>query len=392
MDIRPYDSCVDRAARVLTSAGFIAGLIVLLANDFVLKQAYPGAITGKLSDVAGLFIFPMFFAAFWPRRSREIYAATALAFAWWKSPWSQGAIDGWNALPLWDVGRVVDWMDLFALAVLPLSYVALRRPVETCSPKQRRRSATAILAAATFALAASTSISLFGEDRLEYMFEEDDPAAVVAVPFSTSELTRRLDASGVQHGESSVGLGGPRLGEDVMMDNDCNRAWFRGESESALRILGLESSGHCKQNRDQLVELFRSDFVPRLAGSLPPLAYRPPDEGDFYAYPADAGPTVVLTGTMLDAQERLDTKPFFAHEVHDGVYYMDVCGGRFRLIERAEVNEIVVVGIGYVKPCTLGDDDGCLESWFRFWLTVGDPTPERSEPTPVATICALGGE
>lgn len=33
-----------------------------------------------------------------------------------------GGDHGWNASPLWDVARVIDWTDLVALAVLPISY------------------------------------------------------------------------------------------------------------------------------------------------------------------------------------------------------------------------------------------------------------------------------
>ncbi|MEQ9499258.1 MAG: hypothetical protein RIT81_20410 [Deltaproteobacteria bacterium] len=38
----------------------LAAIGVLLLNDHVLKAAYPGFVTGKLSDVAGLVFFPLF--------------------------------------------------------------------------------------------------------------------------------------------------------------------------------------------------------------------------------------------------------------------------------------------------------------------------------------------
>jgi len=49
-----------RRPYILVSSGFLAGLSVLLVNDFVLKQIFHNWLTGKLSDLAGLFIFPMF--------------------------------------------------------------------------------------------------------------------------------------------------------------------------------------------------------------------------------------------------------------------------------------------------------------------------------------------
>lgn len=36
----------------------LASLILLLINDHLLKAAYPGPLTGKLSDVAGLVLLP----------------------------------------------------------------------------------------------------------------------------------------------------------------------------------------------------------------------------------------------------------------------------------------------------------------------------------------------
>jgi len=52
-----------------------------------------------------------------------------LLFVFWKSTYSQSAIDGWNSLPFFDIARTVDYGDLWALLVLqrflPLALVAL---------------------------------------------------------------------------------------------------------------------------------------------------------------------------------------------------------------------------------------------------------------------------
>lgn len=37
----------------------VLALVVLIVNDRVLKRRWPGAATGKLSDVAGLYLFPL---------------------------------------------------------------------------------------------------------------------------------------------------------------------------------------------------------------------------------------------------------------------------------------------------------------------------------------------
>lgn len=43
----------------------LLALVVLLLNDHVLKAAWPGLVTGKLSDVAGLVVFPLVVVAAW---------------------------------------------------------------------------------------------------------------------------------------------------------------------------------------------------------------------------------------------------------------------------------------------------------------------------------------
>jgi hypothetical protein len=43
----------------------LVAVALLVANDHFLKQAYPGWITGKLSDFAGLAFFPLLLQALW---------------------------------------------------------------------------------------------------------------------------------------------------------------------------------------------------------------------------------------------------------------------------------------------------------------------------------------
>jgi hypothetical protein len=43
----------------------ILGILLLLLNDHVLKEAFPGLVTGKLSDFAGLAFFPLLLQAGW---------------------------------------------------------------------------------------------------------------------------------------------------------------------------------------------------------------------------------------------------------------------------------------------------------------------------------------
>jgi hypothetical protein len=113
---------LKRRLAIFWSKGFILGLFLLLVNDHILKSCFHNMVTGKLSDLAGLFIFPMFFAAFFPKYKIHIYFITAIGFIFWKSPWSNGIIESWNSLNLFPISRIVDWTDLFALPLLPFSY------------------------------------------------------------------------------------------------------------------------------------------------------------------------------------------------------------------------------------------------------------------------------
>ncbi|HET6978998.1 MAG TPA: hypothetical protein VFI24_21880 [Pyrinomonadaceae bacterium] len=107
---------------LLGSSGFLIGLLLLLVNDFVFKEQFHNVFTGKLSDFAGLFVFPLFWTVFFPRKKLFIFVGTALLFVFWKSVYSQFLIEEWNSLPFFGVQRTVDYSDLSALLILPLSY------------------------------------------------------------------------------------------------------------------------------------------------------------------------------------------------------------------------------------------------------------------------------
>lgn len=112
---------------ILLNQGFIAGLIILLTNDFILKSVFPGFITGKLSDIAGLFIFPIFLFSLGFNHLKGVYYITAAGFVWWKSVWSTSFILFINGLSAYQIQRVVDYSDLLAILILPVSYQYLVR-------------------------------------------------------------------------------------------------------------------------------------------------------------------------------------------------------------------------------------------------------------------------
>jgi len=119
---------VNRRPRfsIAAAPGFVAAVLLLLANDHVLKPAFPGAVTGKLSDVSGLFVAGALAAAFAPSRPALALGGVGAAFVLWKSPLSQPLIGAWNAVGPWPIARVVDWTDLLALPALPLARLYAR--------------------------------------------------------------------------------------------------------------------------------------------------------------------------------------------------------------------------------------------------------------------------
>lgn len=140
-----------QSKQILISPLFLAGLLILLVNDFYLKAEFHNFFTGKLSDFAGLFVFPLFWAAFFPKRKLFIFVATAAFFVFWKSPYAQEFIDFWNGLGIFGIGRTVDYADLIALSVLPLAWIYSEKSEPVPLPALSQR----------FALTAIAFVSLF---------------------------------------------------------------------------------------------------------------------------------------------------------------------------------------------------------------------------------------
>lgn len=120
--------------REFTSIGFITALIILLLNDFFLKSIYGNWFTGKLSDFAGLFIFPLFWSILFPKLKNVIYVITALIFIYWKSYYSNFIIEFINHYSILNLSRTVDLTDLLALIILPLSYLYQEKETKKFTP------------------------------------------------------------------------------------------------------------------------------------------------------------------------------------------------------------------------------------------------------------------
>lgn len=156
----------ENVNKILLSPLFLVGLFLLLLNDFVLKSEFHNFFTGKLSDFAGLFIFPLFFAAFFPKRKLFIYLLTSIFFGFWKSPYSQSLIDFLNSFQFFVIGRTVDYTDLIALFVVPVSYLYFQSKIQNASnlsPNFAKRClANLIIFLSVFAFTATS----YAEDRM----------------------------------------------------------------------------------------------------------------------------------------------------------------------------------------------------------------------------------
>ena len=138
----------------------IAAVLVLVINDHVVKQAFPGFVTGKVSDIAGLVFFPLLLAelaALLIRRDAgrllpASAAMTTVGFALVKltpagafaNAWGLGAAQwiGGLALPgdvdLQPVVVVMDPTDLLALPAVLLAVAVGRRDRGPFWPARQR--------------------------------------------------------------------------------------------------------------------------------------------------------------------------------------------------------------------------------------------------------------
>ncbi|HEY4289817.1 MAG TPA: hypothetical protein VGN00_22105 [Puia sp.] len=106
---------------------FIPGLFLLLLNDHYLKWEFSNQITGKISDLIGLLIFPMFLQFLFPRLSRISVLLAGALFVFWKLPVSTPFITSYNRFAIIPITRTVDYSDLIALSVLPLADYFIKR-------------------------------------------------------------------------------------------------------------------------------------------------------------------------------------------------------------------------------------------------------------------------
>jgi hypothetical protein len=162
--------------RALASPVAVVSLVLLVLNDHLLKQAWPGVLTGKLSDVAGLVLAPLLLtvglAAVGVRRpSTWACGLTAAGFTAVKlSPSVAAVASGWWSLTGFPTGIRADPTDLLAL---PAVYVAclVHRRVRRQRPVEWRRlvataTGIALVPLGVVATAATSCLEYDGVDQV----------------------------------------------------------------------------------------------------------------------------------------------------------------------------------------------------------------------------------
>ncbi|MEO8403221.1 MAG: hypothetical protein ABI480_01445 [Chitinophagaceae bacterium] len=147
MKTKPYN--------LLLHPAFLLSLALLLFNDFYFKSAFHNTITGKLSDIAGLFAFAVFLSVFFYAHKKTVLILIASFFIWWKSPLSDPLISLLNNQFHLPVYRVVDYTDLLALVVLPFTF--LLKPI-SYSPSLVRKIAIGCICFISFTAFTATSM------------------------------------------------------------------------------------------------------------------------------------------------------------------------------------------------------------------------------------------
>ena len=117
---------------------WVLGAVIITAlNDHLFKASFPGVITGKVSDFAGLFFLPFFLCAIFEfftriKFSRRVFllaqlTSTLLFLVFKYESHAREFLTALFAEYLFTIQITPDSTDLVALLVLPIAYLLARR-------------------------------------------------------------------------------------------------------------------------------------------------------------------------------------------------------------------------------------------------------------------------
>lgn len=137
---------------------FICALVLLILNDHFFKWHFHNQLTGKLSDVVGLLLLPLFLAFCFPKHAKKMPLFSGIFFLFWKSDVSTPFIAAYNTISFIPITRVIDYSDYIALAILPLSYYIIKNIVslQTIHLKPKKILVSSVFLASAFAFMATS--------------------------------------------------------------------------------------------------------------------------------------------------------------------------------------------------------------------------------------------
>lgn len=173
---------------LLRSPIFLFALGALVANDWALKPLFHNALTGKLSDFAGLAAFTLFLCSLWRNRRLAIALGVSAAFTLWKSSYAQVLIDAANNWLPFHMSRTVDYTDLVALPAVWMCCAYANRL--TLLPMRTLQ----VWFIATFSLVAFTATSAPRRESVRLMAQIGTTAQTSPVSEREASIQRMLDA------------------------------------------------------------------------------------------------------------------------------------------------------------------------------------------------------
>ncbi|GAA3411988.1 hypothetical protein [Streptosporangium vulgare] len=154
----------------------VIAVVVLLLNDHLFKPLWPGAVTGKLSDVAGLIVAPPLLNLF-IRRPRASVLLTGVVFGLVKTTAVGAALASQAWTLVWGPSRVLaDPVDLIALPALCLAWWIWKHPDARAVRLAR---AVVVIPVTVLAVAATGQTSVF-KPYSAYAVDVTDGMIVVA--------------------------------------------------------------------------------------------------------------------------------------------------------------------------------------------------------------------
>lgn len=219
------------ALRALARPQSLAAIGLLLLNDHILKGLFPGVITGKLSDIAGLAFFPLLLALVLGLLFRKpgstllvSSVVTGICFTAIKTIPAAAAVAEQLMSPIWPWRIIVDPTDLIALPSIPIAGVAWRsaqaRPKSWWSSR-RPRLDPQVVAVTVAALASFATGACQASDGVQFV--ERDGVLLVAADGSGRYIAASQDdgrtwMSGIVRSGQRGDLEGERVTEDCFVD------------------------------------------------------------------------------------------------------------------------------------------------------------------------------